>query len=117
MRRPPWQPNDFSQRSGKFQFMASPFVFATHRQISRVNRLLATLPKTHPCKSFVCHTCDTPGGACALSGNLGELCVSALSFPQRHSFNAERLTRGHPPLFPPNLEAAFLPVPSANCWP
>src|SRR5690349_22698099 len=91
--------------------------FATHRQISRVNRLLATLPKTHPCKSFVCHTCDTPGGACALSGNLGELCVSALSFPQRHSFNAERLTRGHPPLFPPNLEAAFLPVPSANCWP
>src|SRR5690242_18197738 len=82
----PTQPSDFSQRSGKFQFMASPFVFATHPQISRVTRLLATLPKTHPCKSFVCHTCDTPRGCVRPLWEPRRTLRLCVIFPQRHSF-------------------------------
>src|SRR5205814_3820624 len=37
--------------------------FSCHRsENSPVSPLLATLPKIAVCKSFVCHTSDTPGG-------------------------------------------------------
>src|SRR5438874_12708399 len=56
---------------------AKPFI--CHRsENSPVSPLLATLPKSLSCKSFVCHTSDTPRGA--------SVCFSPLS--PRHSVSA-----------------------------
>src|SRR5207248_6231621 len=35
-------------------------LFATHPEIPGVTPLFATLPKSRPRKSFICHTCETP---------------------------------------------------------
>src|SRR5437762_655346 len=57
---------------------AKPFI--CHRsENSPVSPLLATLPKIAVCKSFVCHTSDTPPGAFSLF---------LASFPPRHSVSA-----------------------------
>src|SRR5207248_3742194 len=53
--------------------------FSCHRsENSPVSPLLATLPKIAVCKSFVCHTSDTPGG----------LQLVSRLFPPRHSVSA-----------------------------
>src|SRR6184192_2630898 len=53
--------------------------FSCHRsENSPVSPLLATLPKIAVCKSFVCHTSDTPRG----------LQLVSRLFPPRHSVSA-----------------------------
>src|SRR5207248_10156822 len=55
----------FLRLSASFKSPLSP-VLATDPRQRPVSPLLATLPKTPSCNPFVCHTCDTPRGVCAL---------------------------------------------------
>jgi hypothetical protein len=51
---PSYQPPTFLESA------ANPFPCHTSKR-SPVTLVLATLPKTHSRKSFVCHTCEPPG--------------------------------------------------------
>ena len=50
------------QHSSAFPYALTP-LFATHPRNPRLTSFLATHPKPHSCKSFVCHTSETPPGA------------------------------------------------------
>src|SRR5438045_4567907 len=76
--------------------------FSCHRsENSPVSPLLATLPKIAVCKSFVCHTSDTPRGPSACFSPLSLRATASL---RDHLFPFRSLARYQP---------HFLPGPAA----